>query len=436
MSDSRFVRKNRLQRLSKLGRLAASVTGSVVSRSITSRFSADREATFNAALVDNAQRVARTMGELKGVAMKFGQLLSATPDQLPEEVQRELARLQRDAPPMPYELVAEQFERGTNLALRDAFHTFEPEPIGTASIGQVHRARTFDGRTVAVKVQFPDILETLDADLQNLAMLSSIGRLIADRDMMEKGLAEVRAGILAEADYKQEADNLRSAAAIFEERSEVRIPSVVDEFSADTVLTMEFIEGQKLDDAMAALDTDRRNEVGTQFALLYMWMFHEKQVLHADPHPGNFLYTPDGKIGLLDFGSYRTYTEAFTDGWLKLSAAKWRGETHRLRDLFDELGFRAQKGTSGPSNAQLDALLDATSGPFLEDRDFDWGAWQPRQNVQKFMAKNLGVIQYASPPEGVFYFRVAAGVWGLMQRHGVVSNLYRPARALVEKRGL
>ncbi len=425
-----------MRRFMKLGGLAASVTGSMVTRSITSRFSRDREATITAGLVSDAQKVARTMGELKGVAMKLGQTLSMAPDQLPEEVRREFALLQRNAPPMPYEMVAAQFEAGTGIPIREAFIEFEPEAVGAASIGQVHRARTFDGRNVAVKVQYPDILESLDADVRNLDVLTSMGRLLADREMIDKSIEEVREAMLAEANYAQEADNIRAAQAAFEGRDDIVMPRVVDELSSDTVLTMEYIEGVKLDDAMAEMSPSERNEVGLRFSTLFTWMFHERQLLHADPHPGNFLYTPDGRIGMLDFGCLKTYDEAFTDNWLRVAVAKWTGNGHRLRSLFDELGFRAQKGSAGLSNAQLEELVDITSAPLVRDVEFDWGAFKPRVALQAFTARNLAVIQYVSPPEAIFYFRVAAGVWGLLNRHKVKANCHRAVRAIAEARGL
>jgi predicted unusual protein kinase regulating ubiquinone biosynthesis (AarF/ABC1/UbiB family) len=418
--------------------MAASVTGSVVAERLTRRLKAeeDRDEALRATMVGNAQKMVRAMGELKGAAMKLGQMLSVVPDHLPEEVRQELAALQKDTPPMPYALVASQFEAGTGTPLRDAFAFFDPEPLGAASIGQVHRARLFDGTPVAVKVQYPGILDTLDSDLKNLALLIQTGRVVADKERLDAIVEELRRGILEEADYGREADNLEGYGQRFAAFEGVAVPRVRREFSAETVLTMEFLPGEKLDDAILKLPPEARNEAAVRFSRLFVWSFHEHQMLHADPHPGNFLLLPDGRMGLLDFGCVRTYDPAFTDGWLKVVVAKWRHEKHRLRDLFDALGYAPMKGSKGLTNQQLHELTEITTAPFLYDRDFDWAAWRPRPALEAFTKANLAVLQYASPPEAVFYFRVAAGVWGLLTRAGVKANYHRIARDVAERRGL
>lgn len=421
----------------KLGGTVASVTSSVVGGRIARKLGgqSDDEA-MRASLVGNAQKVVRTMGELKGAAMKLGQMLSVLPDQMPEEIRAELAALQKDTPPMPYEMVAAQFEAGTGTPLRDAFRVFEPEPIGAASIGQVHRATLFDGTKVAVKVQYPGILDTLESDLKNLGSLMQMGRVVADKERLEAILNELRTGILEEADYSIEADNLERYGAVFGAHPDLVVPSVRKDLSANNVLTMEFLEGRKLDDAILELEPEARNEAGVRFSKLFIWMFHEQHTLHADPHPGNFLLMPDGRIGLLDFGCVRTYDPKFCDLWLEILVAKWDHDKHRLRGIFDRLGYEAQKGSKGLDNQQLHELTDITCAPFLYDRDFDWGKWRPRPALEAFTKANLNILQYASPPEAVFYFRVAAGVWGLLTRAEVKANYHRIAKETVERRGL
>ncbi|MCA9555603.1 MAG: AarF/ABC1/UbiB kinase family protein [Myxococcales bacterium] len=434
----KFNRRGRLGRFMKLGGMAASVTGSAMAERLTRAWRPEeaREEALRATMVGNAQKMVRAMGELKGAAMKVGQMLSVVPDQVPEEVRQELAALQKDTPPMSYELVAAQFEAGTGTPLRDAFAYFDPEPIGAASIGQVHRARTFEGTEVAVKVQYPGILDTLDSDLKNLGILIQTGRMLADKERLDAFMAEIRRGILEEADYAHEAENLETFGERFSAFEGVVVPRVVRDFTSDTVLTMGYLEGEKLDQAIEKLDQPARDEACLRFARLVIWSFHEQQMLHADPHPGNFLHMPDGRLGLLDFGCVRTYDPKFTDGWLKVIVAKWRHEKDHLRELFDELGYAPMKGSKGLTNQQLHELTDITTAPFLYDREFDWGAWKPRPALEAFAKANLAVLQYASPPEAIFYFRVSAGVWGLLTRAGVKANFHRIAREVAERRGL
>lgn len=434
----KFTRKGRLGRFMKFGGMAASVTSSVVGERIARRWRPEdsREDALRATMLGNAQKMVRAMGELKGAAMKLGQMLSVLPDQMPEEIRRELAALQKDTPPMSYELVAQQFELGTGTPLRDAFRVFESEPIGAASIGQVHRATLFDGRRVAVKVQYPGIMQTLDSDLKNLNALMQMGRVVADKERIDAILEELRQGIISEADYTQEADNLETHGVAFAQHPDIVVPGVLRELSAANVLTMEYLDGHKLDLALLELSPEDRNDTAVRFSKLFIWMFHELHALHADPHPGNFLLMPDGRIGLLDFGCVRTYEPEFCDLWLQVLVAKWRHEKDSLSGLFERIGYAGQKGSKGLSNQQLHELTEITCAPFLYDREFDWGAWKPRQALEDFTKANLNILQYASPPEAVFYFRVAAGVWGLLNRAGVKANYHRIAKEMVERRGL
>lgn len=387
-------------------------------------------------LLGNAQKMVRAMGELKGAAMKLGQMLSVLPDHLPDEIREELAALQKDTPPMPYELVAEQFEKGTGIPLPEAFRVFNPEPVGAASIGQVHRATLFDGTDVAVKIQYPGILATLDSDLKNLGSLMQMGRVVADKERLDAILNELKEGILGEADYGAEAKNLETHGVTLSEHPDVVVPKIYRDYCSETVLTMEFLAGEKLDVAITALPEEQRNEAALRFTRIFMWMFHEKHLLHADPHPGNFLLMPDGRIGLLDFGCVRTYDPVFCDLWLEVIAAKFAHQKERLPGIFERLGYAGQKGSKGLSAQQLHELTEITGAPFLYDRDFDWAKWRPRKAVEDFTKANLNILQYAAPPEAVFYFRVAGGVWGLLSTAGVKANFHRIAKELIERRGI
>ncbi len=422
----------------KMGSLAAQVAGTAVARRIGSTFKseAEREAALRDGLVDSAQKVVRTMGEMKGAAMKLGQMLSVAPDALPREFLEELRTLQKDSPAMPYEMVAAEIEKGLSRPLIDVFRYFDPKPLGAASIGQVHRARLFDGREVAVKVQYPGIAATLDSDIKNLASMIQLGRVVADKAHLDAVIEELRKGILEEADYLHEADNLRRYGAVLREHPQIVVPEVIDEASSRSVLTMSFIEGTKLDLALDAMSEADKNRTAFEFSSTIVWMFHMKQVIHADPHPGNYLLTPEGKYAFLDFGCVRAYDAAFTDGFLEVLVAKWQHDKARLRRIHDQLGFQAMGGSAGLSADQLHELTEIALSPFLYDREFDWGDWQPQKPMQQFIKSNLGVLRYAAPPKAIFYFRVCAGIWGFMQRCRAKGNWYRLAQQTARERGL
>ena len=422
----------------KMGTLAAQVAGSTVARRIGGAFKTEEERAeaSRTALLDSAQKVVRTMGEMKGAAMKLGQMLSVAPDALPREFLEELRSLQKDSPAMPYEMVAAEIEKGLSRSLVDVFRYFDPKPIGAASIGQVHRARLFDGRDVAVKVQYPGIAATLDSDIKNLASMIQLGRVVADKGHLEKVIDEIRSGLLEEADYEHEAQNLRKYGRILREHPRIVVPEVIEEASSRSVLTMSFVEGTKLDLAMDALPAPEKDRVALDFSETIVWMFHAKQVLHADPHPGNYLYTADDKFAFLDFGCFREFDADFTDGFLDVLVAKWKHEKARLPAIHDRLGFKAM-GNAKPLDAdQLHEITEIALSPFLYDREFDWGTWSPNKPMEQFVKNNLGVLRYAAPPKALFYVRVCGGIWGFLQRCKARGNWYRMAQGMARQRGL
>jgi predicted unusual protein kinase regulating ubiquinone biosynthesis (AarF/ABC1/UbiB family) len=422
----------------RLGGAAASIAGSAVVRKVGSTFKSEEEKrdALRDALVGQADNLVKTMGEMKGAAMKLGQMLSVAPDVVPREFAEKIKSLQAESVPMPFEMVSEEIEKALGLPLVEIFRYFDPEPIGAASIGQVHEARLFDGRRVAVKVQYPDIVDTLDADLKNLGNLAGFTLAFAEKGVVDGFLEEIREGILDEADYEKEAASLKKYGAILSEHPEVVVPTVVDEYSSKTVLTMDFLEGQKLDEAVDALETQaEKDKVGFTFSAIYVWMFHEKFLLHADPHPGNFLLTADGKIGILDFGCVREYDAEFCDLWLDVLITKWQHRKEDLPKVFEKLGYVGMRGSAGASERQLNEIAEITLAPFLYDRTFDWGQWHPQEELNQFFRGNLGLMQYASPPKSVFYFRVALGVWGFLQRSHIKGNWYALAHEVAQRRG-
>lgn len=435
---SDYKQTGRLGRLVKLGGLAANVAGNSVARRLGGLLKSDEERAESVrdGLIESAQKVVRTMGEMKGAAMKVGQMLSVAPEALPREFLEQLKALQKDSPAMSYEMVAAEFNKSTGQSIPDAFRTFDPTPLGAASIGQVHRARTFDGQDVVVKIQYPGIADTLDSDLKNLGSALQVARVVADKQHLDGLLAEIRAGILEEADYRQEAENLRKYGAILRQHPMIVVPEVLPELSSERALTMSYVPGEKLDVALDKMtDADQKNRAAFAFSETIIWMFHHKGVLHADPHPGNFLLTPEGKFGFLDFGCFREYEAEFCDGWLDLLVAKWEKQPWRLREIHHRLGFRAMGGSEGPSPEQLDQLLELALEPFMEDREFNWGEWQPHKTLEKFMLNNLGIIRFPAPPRAVFYFRVCAGIWGFLQRLKARGNWYRLAQETARQRG-
>ncbi len=250
--------------------------------------------------------VTEMLGTLRGLASKVGQMASYVDGVLPETTdgpwQKALSALRAAAPSSPPEEVRAILESDLGAPLDALFASFELTPFASASIGQVHRATLEDGTAVAVKVQHPGIAKALESDLQNAGLLESVLSPLAGRHLHARELlAEARARFREELDYELEADRMRSFTKVHEGVPSILIPRVIDNRSSKRVLCAEFVSGATFDDACEATIEERRRWAET------LWRFVFRGVLvggmfNADPHPGNYVFLPEGRVAFLDFG--------------------------------------------------------------------------------------------------------------------------------------
>jgi len=257
--------------------------------------------------LQTAEDVAATLGTMKGVLMKIGQMASYVDDGLPPGVRRTLSRLQDSVPPMSAELASGVVEDELGLPPDLAFARWDPQPIAAASIGQVHRAITLDGRAAAVKVQYPGIAETVAADLGNVSLLRRMLRVTAPSQDVDALIAELRDRVLEELDYRREADNQQLLAAYFDGHPTVHIPKIISELSARRVVTSELADGARF----AELASWPQEERDLAAETIYRFVFRSLYEVHAfngDPHPGNYLFHGGGRVTFLDFGLVKHFT--------------------------------------------------------------------------------------------------------------------------------
>jgi ubiquinone biosynthesis protein len=311
-----------------------------------------------------------------GAFLKVGQLLSARPDLLPSVWIKELEKLQDAAPAVPFFAIQGVIERDFGRPLSELFGSFDEVPLAAASIGQVHRATTPDGRMVAVKVKRPGIGARVAMDLRMLeAFVASLSSSLPETDY-ETIIGEIRKGVLAELDYVAEARTTRTVSAFFESHDDIIVPRPIDELCSEHVLTTSFAPGRKISIVLEELS--RRAEAGDANAkprisrilgtLLeaYLRQVLEAGVFQADPHPGNLLVTDDDKVVVLDFGCAQVLSDATRQRYLDLVAAFVLDDRARMGRLFSELGFGTQSGKPDTLHAFADALLteirEAASG--------------------------------------------------------------------------
>jgi predicted unusual protein kinase regulating ubiquinone biosynthesis (AarF/ABC1/UbiB family) len=239
--------------------------------------------------------------------MKIGQMASYVDEGLSPSVRRTLSRLQDSVPPMSAELAAGVIEAELGLPPERAFAQWDPEPIAAASIGQVHRAMTLDGRAVAVKVQYPGIAEAIAADLDNVALLRRMLRITAPAQDVDALLAELRERVLEELDYRREAANQALVASYYDGHPTISIPRIIPALSTRRMVTSELAVGARF----AELADWPQDERDLAAETIYRFVFRSLYEVHAfngDPHPGNYLFHGGGRVTFLDFGLVKHFT--------------------------------------------------------------------------------------------------------------------------------
>lgn len=429
------VTSNRFKRMFRLGSMGAGVAASSMAGKVKSIFGGSSDEDLSALYSKNAGKIASVLGELKGASMKVGQLLSADPELLPPEFSEGLESLQRDAPPMTYTTVKEQIERNLDRPIEHIFSEFDPDPIGSASIGQVHRARLDSGEDVAVKIQYPGVADSLESDLKTLKSMLSAGRAVVDKDRLDRYFAEVRDILREESNYELEAANLARFRERMADNEFVRIPKPYPEWTAREVITMEYIEGEKLDTALQAMEPGpERRDLLEEWVGIYVWLFHENLEIHADPHPGNFLLDDQGRLVMLDFGSVKKFEPEFADGILEVLVAVWEGDNERALDVYRRLGFGGAKNNLDPD--VLAEYHDIVLACFMRDEPFDFGSWRPALEGKKYALKHPSLMTFSPPSDALLYFRLLSGVKGLLFKLDAEINVYRLAYDTAVRRGI
>ena len=296
-----------------------------------------------------------------GAFLKVGQLLSARADILPKVWVEELRVLQDQANEVPFPQIRELIEAELGDSLENLFASFEPEPIAAASIGQVHRATLPDGRAVAVKVQRPGLEEIIELDMTLLKLfVESIRSLLPPTDF-DTIVSEIQRSVREELDYRQEAHWMRHLGNFLDVLPHVVVPRPIDRYCTAKVMVSNFVVGTPL-----MTELDRRQAEGDQAGIsellgqlldLYLRQVLQAGIFQADPHPGNLLVTPEGKLVLLDFGCTMQLSEAFRNGYFKVLGAALMDERETMADLLMNMGFKTRSGRPDTLLLFADALL-------------------------------------------------------------------------------
>jgi len=421
------------RRFIKLGGLAGRVGASVVTNQALDlvRSGPSKKISQTENLVKNAMRIVETLGELKGAAMKVGQMLSLHEGMLPPEVAEVLRALQQEAPKVPAEVM--EFEvRGGLPDFDDLFDSFDFSAFAAASIGQVHRARLRDGREVAVKVQYPLIDEIVKADLKNLkTMMKRLFALFTDADF-EPIWGELRSVLLAEIDYLNEAENIRRMSDLHASVPEIVIPKVIDRATAKNVLTMEYVDGIAPSRACSErYPAELRDRWGVALSEFQMRGLLEHRFLHADPNLANFAFLDDGRVVVYDFGCVKEIPEKFARAYADAFVAVIEDRVADLPGIFAEIGL--SMSDDRPIDAGLiEPYIELFKEVFRADPPYTFGEDNDELYREIF---RLGMADWPQkkdmlfPEDVIFVNRSLSGHFGNLSRLGATG----PWRDLVLK---
>ena len=417
-------------RTAKLASLPLGVAGRVVGgwgRRLVGQDADDVRAEMSAR---TAEQLFAVLGQLKGGAMKFGQALSvfeaAVPEEMAEPYREALTKLQAGAPPMPVKTVHRVLVEQLGTGWTKRFAEFSDTPAASASIGQVHRAVWHDGRDVAVKVQYPGADEALLSDLRQLQRFSRVFQAFVPGADVKPLLNELRDRMAEELDYRTEADNERAFAAAFDGDKQVFVPKVVA--SAPKVLVSEWVTGTPLAEIIRDGSVADRNESGRLLAEFHFSSPARAGMLHADPHPGNFMLLDDGRLCVLDFGACARLPEGIPRTLGLMSRLAIERKSDELIDLLRNEHF-VRPGTELDGDDVLSYLAPFTE-PLVPERFHFTRRWLRRQAWRVGDTRGSDFHTGRSlnlPPQYLLIHRVTLGATGILCQ----LDAELPARAIV-----
>ncbi len=416
------------KRFMKLAGMTASVAGSFASTRLRSAFQnqEDAEVTRRSLHQLNGERIAKTLGELKGAAMKIGQMASIGSDVLPKELSDALTTLQKEAPPMAFSVIAEQIEREFGAPPETLFDEFDTKPFAAASIGQVHRARTDDGREVIVKVQYPGVDTSVDSDLSHLKLAIRASGMLnkGHRAALNDVFTEVRARLHEELDYCNEADNVRLFHQFHAEHEGIVVPDVVGERSSKRVLTLTFEPSDAITDMdRLGYSAEVRDTIGYNLFHAMATQIFELGAIQADPNPANYGFRPDGTVVLYDFGCVKRIEPAILDAWKRCIVAGLDEDYDQVDSCLFELGARAPDSEPVP-HSLYKGWRDLLGEPILAVQPYDYGASRLHERAVGLVKQSLKHLNSFRPPtELVFLDRTVGGNFGNLRTIGSRCDL-------------
>lgn len=418
--------EGRLSRLARLGGITSKVTTSYLGNKVRDAFRTEegRVTALDKLNLDNAREVAEQLSRMKGAAMKLGQQMAMASSalDLPAEVTATLGKLHAEAEPVAFSTIKSEIERELGKPLDQLYARFDTQPLGTASLGQAHAAALPDGREVVVKVLHRGVEDSVTTDLMAVKAVLVGGRVLRrPKHEINAMFAEIEARLREELDYLQEAANLHVFGQLFAKHDFVRIPAHHPSHCTTRVLTLDRLSGVPIDAFIATADQATRDKAANNLAELYYHQVFRYRTLHADPHPGNFLFEPDGRIGLLDFGCVKRTDEFFAGRYARAALGTLHNDKQLALQACIDLG--AWDGKNPAAGDALWGFLSALgkgfrSGPIVLGADGE-------SLLEEFQAATTLLMKHPEvtlPRDILFLHRALGGLYTLSRQiKGVVD---------------
>ena len=417
----------RAQRFGKLARLAGGVAGSMLAHGAAQLAAGNRPQVKDLLLTPkNAMRFTKQLSEMRGAAMKLGQILSMDKgDLLPQELADILATLRNAGYAMPDTQLQEVLKNALGPDFDKKLKGFESRPFAAASIGQVHRLSTRDGRAAVLKVQYPGVKESIDSDVDNLASLLRVSGLLPKQMDISPLLAEAKSQLLEEADYKQEARYLNAFVRALGDDERFLLPRVIPSLSSSRILGMTFVPGQPIED-VAHADASERNRVAALLFELFLVELFQLRLVQTDPNFANYQYNPEtGQVVLLDFGASRRFKAAVVQGYRDLLARAIAGDRQAMIKAAESIGYDLGPDNSSYQQTLLE-LADIALVPLTVNTPYDFGRSSiPRQLMQRLEPLRNNSTFWQVPPIDVAYIhRKIGGLFMLATRLNAEINVH------------
>lgn len=426
--DHKAVPTSRVGRFARMARLAGGVAGGMVAEG-TRQLRAGRRPKAKDLLLTpgNAQRVADQLATMRGAAMKVGQILSMdTGDFLPRELADILGRLREDARYMPPSQLQQVMREAYGEDWESLFYGFEPKPIAAASIGQVHRALSPDGREIVLKVQYPGVAQSIDSDVDNIASLLRVSGLLPGEFDIRPLLDDAKAQLRDEADYHKEAEFLAAFGDLLADDERFVVPEVLPDLTRENVLVMTYVAGAPIETLIEQPREERDRVMTALFELVLSELF-ELRMVQTDPNFANYRYRADtGEIVLLDFGATRRFKAGFVNNYKRLAKAAIAGDEARVAAAAEKLGYSV--GEAGSDyRALIMALFELALEPLREDVTYDFAQSDMARELSSLSEELSGYREFWQAPhtDALYFHRKLGGMYLLATRLEARVNLYR-----------